>query len=382
MAKNKATKKKPTADQLEKEVVSRRTKYSEQERENKRLTDKDFVSTGVTRLNLALTNNKDRGLAKGRYYMFVGDSDTGKSFVLLGVLAEAANDVNFKDYRLIYDDVEGGALMDLSEYFGENLASKMELPHEDFNGNPCSSETIEDFYDGLEYADQIAVEEGKPFIYILDSMDALRSEQADKQDAENQKMRVAGKDSKGSYGDGKAKYNSQHLRKAVHKLQATGSILIIVCQSRDDLKSMFSPGTHSGGRALKFFATTQIWTKQIKTLAKTVRGTKRKIGITPKFNITKNRFTGLKHEISFPIYYSYGVDDTRSCIEYLCAEKEFKKSGGTIKCVGFDFSGTVDKCIDFFEEDPKRLDQLKDLCQKVWDDIIDSLRLDRPKKYK
>lgn len=370
------------SEALEKAVIDKRTKYSEQEKENKRLTGKDFVSSGVTKLNLALTNHYKRGLAKGRYYMFVGDSDTGKSFVLLGVLAEAANDINFDNYRLIYDDVEGGALMDISEYYGEKLAERLEYPHEDLDGRPCSSETIEDFYDALDDADCVAVEDGRPFIYILDSMDALSSEQADKKDSENKGLREKGKESKGNYGDGKAKYNSQHLRSVTQKLNKTGSILIIVCQSRDDLHNTFSIGTHSGGRALKFFAAAQIWTKQIKTLVQTVRKTKRKIGITPKFIVTKNRFTGLKHEVSFPIYYSYGVDDTRACIEYLCTEKEFSKVKNTINCKGFDFKGSVEACIEYFEEDEKRLEELHQLCQKVWNDIIDTLKVKgRRKKY-
>ena len=129
------------------------------------LTAKDFLSTGSTLLNLACTGFPDRGFVKGRYYFIVGDSISGKTFLSLTCLAEASINPNFDKYRFIYDNAEDGALMDIEKFFGEKVYERMVAPSNNY------SQSIEDFY----YHVDDAIRLGQPFIYILDSMDALTS---------------------------------------------------------------------------------------------------------------------------------------------------------------------------------------------------------------
>ncbi len=94
----------------------------------KELKRADYLSTGSTLLNLACTGYPFRGFAKGYYYFIVGDSTSGKTFLSLTCLAEASINKNFKDYRFIYDNSEGGALMDIERFFGSGVAERIEPP--------------------------------------------------------------------------------------------------------------------------------------------------------------------------------------------------------------------------------------------------------------
>src|SRR5438876_702591 len=78
---------------------------------------------------------------------------------------------------------------------------------------------------------------------------------------------------KGSYGTGKAKKNSQNMHRIVSDLQRTGSILIVIGQSRDNI-AMFAPEkkTRAGGHALSFYAAIELWSSIKERLHKKWKG--------------------------------------------------------------------------------------------------------------
>ena len=76
-----------------------------------KVSRRDLLSTGSTLLNLACSENPFGGFLKGKYYLLVGDSDSGKTFLSMSCFAEAMIQKPFKNYRLIYDYVEDGMLM-------------------------------------------------------------------------------------------------------------------------------------------------------------------------------------------------------------------------------------------------------------------------------
>ena len=284
-------------------------------------TKNNLLSTGSTMLNLALSDTAQGGFLKGKYYFMVGDSASGKTFLSMTCYAEASINPSFKDYRFIYDNVEDGCLMDIERLFGKETARRIEAPA-GTKKKPEYSYTIEDFYYNLDDA----INEKKPFIYILDSMDGLDSEAAGKKFEEQKAAYRKGTETEGSYGDGKAKKNSENLRKALGKIGKTGSILIVLCQTRDNLGSGWDTKTRSGGRALKFYATCEIWSSHFKTLKKTYKGKDRKIRMTSKLEVKKNRITGKLKTVHVDIYPSYGMDDIGSCVDYLISEGYWKKS--------------------------------------------------------
>jgi len=345
--------------------------------QRRELQPSDFLSTGSTLLNLACTGKVHGGFAKGSYFFVVGDSVSGKTFLTLTCLAEASINKHFDDYRFIHDDVEGGALMDIERFFGKGVAERMESPA--MEGDlPINSETIEDFYFHLDDA----FEEGKPFIYVLDSMDALSSDYEGKKFKEKKKAARSGKQAKGDYGDGKAKINSGWIRKARSALEKTGSILVVISQTRDNVGAgLFeSSKTRSGGRSLRFYATLELWSSVKGRLNKSVRGNKRQVGIVSKVEVRKNRETGRERTVEIPIYHSYGIDDVGSCIDYLVGEKHWTAKSGVIKAEEFEFEGRRNKLIRMIEQEGLQKD-LRELVGEVWSEIETACELKRKGRY-
>ena len=99
-----------------------------QQLEETKNTPQLYLSTGSTMLNLAMTGSARKGFRTGHYYLFVGDSRSGKTWFCLSCLAEASIDKRFNDYRFIYDNRERGALMDIAYFFGRKAAERIESP--------------------------------------------------------------------------------------------------------------------------------------------------------------------------------------------------------------------------------------------------------------
>ena len=167
------------------------------------------------------------------------NSATFKKTKKLGINRVDFQNKEFKDFRLIYDNVEDGMLMDVERLFGEATADRIEPPALDEDGEACHSETIEQFYYNLDDA----FDEDEPFIYVLDSMDGLDTEDDQDKFAAQKKAHRKGTNTAGSYGMAKAKKNSVGLRQVAARLRETGCILIIISQTRDNTKATgpFSP---------------------------------------------------------------------------------------------------------------------------------------------
>lgn len=361
-----------------KELAKRYSSMAKKKRKKSKwlipFTEKELLSTGSTKLDLACSGNSIGGFIKGSYIFFAGSSSSGKTFLTLTCLAEAASNPNFDEYKLIYDAPEDGAKMDFSKFFGNKVAGRVEEP--ELTKGP--SEYIEQFYTSLDRLQDA----NQPFIYILDSMDALTSKYEVTKALERKREQEGGRAAKGDYGDGKAKINSANLRRIVRKLPRTGSILVIICQERDNVGGgMFeAQNIYSGGRSLKFYATLQMWTSKSKTLKKTWKGKDRKIGVTSRISVKKNRLTGIESTIDVPIYHSYGIDDIGSCVDWLLEEKVWTKSGQSILAPDFEFKGSRNALIDKIETGNDE-GFLKVIVQDTWNEIQQATKLKRKKRY-
>lgn len=334
------------------------------------------LSTGATLLNLGLTDCPEYGLISGHYYFLVGDSSSGKTWISLSIFAEAAYNSDFDNYRLIHDNVEDGALMDVSRFFGKKTMQRIEPPRI-VDGLWVCSDTVEDFYDNIDDAIKV----GKPFIYLLDSQDALTSTSSNTKFDEQKKARKKGKESTGSFGDGKAKIHSENIRRALSAVHKSGSILIVVSQSRDNLGFGFEKKTRSGGRALKFYATSEIWTSIKKQHKQEVRGAKIKTGIDCKLDMKKNRITGDEPSIVIPIMNNVGIDDVGSMIDYLVETEHWPVSGkGSIVAEEFDQTMSRKKLIQWIEEE-QETPILQRIVGRVWNEIKAAARPARKSRY-
>jgi RecA/RadA recombinase len=374
------------------EQIEKRIKCKTEEKEDNHFKKDRFVSTGSTLLNLALTDHPDCGWQKGKMVNIIGDSASGKTFLVLTTFAEAAIDPKFNNFRLIMDDAEAANEFNIKHLFGDKVAKRIEAPAK-LKGEDLHSELIEDFHANLRNA----IKDKDPFIYILDSMDALDSEADQKKIEEfmkvHEKKRDAlentkdGEDAKvvkdiaGTYGMAKAKKNSDILRDCCGKLEKSDSILLIISQTRDNINPMsFEKKTRSGGKALKFYASHEIWTAS----AGKIKAKDRVIGVNCVIKVTKNKITGKVREVTIPIYYSYGLDNISSCIDFLLDESHWAGGGKVAINTQGDFEldkpVSRNKLIELIEEDNLEK-ELSQIVAKVWKKVEDSLVLKRRSKY-
>lgn len=326
------------------------------------------LSTGLTLLNLALTGRAKVGFTQGSYCLLVGGSRSGKTFICGTALAEATLNKVFKDHRLIYNDPERGARMDVKRFFGAELARRLEWRH---------PRTVEEFY----YALDDDKHKG-PFVQVLDSMDALEAEDDAAHFTRKKKAASGDGKAKGSYGTAKAKANSSGIRHAVLDLAETGSILLVISQTRMNIGfgAMFNPETRSGGTALQFYATNEVWFKRVGSIKRTVHKKARTIGTVVKASVKKNRDTGREWPVELHHYPSVGFDDVGSLIAYLVAEGRWTESKGKITAPEFDLAGPAEQLAQEIQEaglEPR----LRLMAAGVWKEIEAACAVKRKPRY-
>jgi len=331
-----------------------------------------FIQTGSTLLNLALSDNAFGGYPFGKIINLIGDSSAGKSMLALTMLAELCQDKRFDDYELIYDDTEVALEFNVSKLFGKRVSERI---RRDIN-----SRTIQQWYGN--HLRMMA--DNKPFVYITDSFDGLSSEEEKKRGDEIVKKVLSNEteDIKGSFKSEKAKWASEAFRNFAEGVEKTNSLSLIISQTRDSLNVMYGPKkTKSGGRALEFWSSHEIWLSKESSIKAKTRNS-HTLGQNIIAKVKKNKYTGKLREISFPVYYDYGVDDIKSCINFLVDNKFWgKKGGGYILADGIsEEQMREDDLISFIEEkglEPK----LKELTANLWKQIEDEISIKRKPKY-
>lgn len=337
------------------------------------------LSSGSWLLNLACSNHPDFAMVSGGYYWFAGASSSGKTFWTLQMLAEAAISPAFDEYDLVFDNVEDGALMDIEKFFGPKLAARLTLPHV-IDGVPRCSNTLEDMYYGLAKRFELLEKgKGRKFIYLTDSMDALKTRGGEEKFAE-----MEDDDAAGTYGTYKAKLNSERLPDVVQKLSQHDCILMVVSQLRDNINAKAFQKKHvvSGGHALRYYAHWQLWSTMGGEFTKEVNGNKRQIGVRSMIRVEKNRISGKQWDIELPIYWSHGIDDIGGCVEFLIGEKKIKQNkGGGLVAPDFGFDGgNVEKLIQhIYANNLQRT--LRNVTVEAWREIEQKCIVDRVPKY-
>ena len=97
-------------------------------------------------------------------------------------------------------------------------------------------------------------------------------------------------------------------------------------------------------------------------------------------DIIKNRHNGQKHKIAIPIYTSYGMDNTGSCVDFLVDEGHWSKPKLTIDAHDLELTGTRDNLIGSIEDNDMET-VTAEIVGEVWNEIIDESRLDRKARY-
>ena len=262
----------------------------------------DWVSTGSTILDLAVSNRPDGGLAAGRITEINGLEGSGKS--LIGAHALAAT--QRKGGLAVYIDTESAVSSEFLQAIGIDT-DKMLYIH---------LETVEDIFDTVEtIVTKIRESDKDKLVTIL--VDSLA--------AASTKVEMDADFDKDGWATAKAIVISKAMRKITQLIARQRVCLIFTNQLRQKLGVMFGdPWTTSGGKALPFHSSTRIRLKNVGQIKDTKKNT---IGIKIRAQVIKNRLGPPLRSADFSLYFDKGIDDFGSWLEVLKGHKLIKQAG-------------------------------------------------------
>ena len=340
----------------------------------------DFLNTGSTYLNLAASQKAlDGGWARGRINNIVGDGSSGKTLLALEACADAfyklkgKQSYNFpkvKKVSIVYNNVEGVMDFPIDIMYGKRFNEGVEW---------IRTGTIQDF--GRDFFKRVKrVKDGEALIYVIDSWDALDSE-----DEYEAFLKSIEKDTpqEGSYDLGKQRYGSKRFFKTLCS-QIEGDngkvkkdvTLIINSQVRKKIGITFGKKEYrAGGDALNFYTHQVCWLAEIGKIDHVKLGIKVVTGINVKARFERNKTAKPFREAFFPIIFDYGVDDIMSMIKFLHGPKNKVLTDFFDK--NFKEYATAATYID--ANDLKN--QLIGMTTDKWRKVEDGVKFDRQRRF-
>jgi recombination protein RecA len=263
---------------------------------------KDFVSTGSTLLNLAISNKPNGGIAVGRITEINGLESSGKSLIGAHILAETQR----KEGVAVYMDTETSVSREFLEAIGIDVSNMLYI----------HLETIEDIFEAIE----------KIVVKIRESdKDRLVTILVDSLAAATTKVELEADFEKDGWATSKAIIISKAMRKITQMIGRQKIALVFTNQLRQKLGVMFGdPWTTSGGKALPFHASTRIRLKNVGQIKDKKTNT---IGMKMRAQVIKNRLGPPMRHADFNLYFESGIDDDGSWLQVLKDHKLLKQGG-------------------------------------------------------
>jgi recombination protein RecA len=329
------------ADELNKQFKHQQVAYFLEEDENP--TDvTDYISTGSTMLDLAISNRPNGGIGVGKITELNGLEGSGKSLIGSHLLASTQK----KDGIAVYIDTESAVSQEFLRAIGVDT-SKMLYVH---------LETCEEIFDTIEtIVTKIRESDKDKLVTIL--VDSLA--------AASTKVEMDADFDKDGWATAKAIIISKAMRKVTQMIARQKVALVFTNQLRQKLGVMFGdPWTTSGGKALPFHSSTRV---RFKNMGQIKDGSKNTIGIKIKGQVIKNRLGPPMRTADFPLYFDTGIADFDSWLTVMKEHKIVKSGGAWYTLVQTDTeTGEIIKEHKFQSKDFEELmltnSELKDYC--------------------
>lgn len=265
--------------------------FLDQEDDPSQITD--WISTGNSELDLAISNRPNGGLPVGRIVELTGLEAAGKSLIAAHVLAETQR----KGGLAIFIDTETAVSREFMEAIGIDVGKMLYITHD----------TIEDIFDTVENLILKIRKSGNKRIVtiVIDSIAAASSKAEMEQD-----HGAAG------YATQKAIGISKAMRKITNLMGKERVLLLCTNQLRQKVGFVGAgdPYTTSGGKALGFHASVRI---RLKSTGRINNSNKEVVGIKTKAIVTKNRMGPPFRSAEFNIFFDRGIDNYGNWIERL-----------------------------------------------------------------
>ena len=263
---------------------------------------KEFISTGSTMLDLAISNKPNGGIAVGRITELNGLESSGKSLLGAHMLAETQK----KGGVAVYIDTETAVSTEFLSAIGIDVDNMLYL----------HLETVEDIFHAIEEIVAKVRESDKDRLVtiLVDSLAAASTNVEMEADFD-----------KDGWATSKAIIISKAMRKITQMIGRQQIALVFTNQLRQKLGVMFGdPWTTSGGKALPFHSSTRIRLKNTGQIKDKKNNT---IGMKMRAQVIKNRLGPPMRHADFELYFETGIDDDGSWLKVMKDHKLVKQGG-------------------------------------------------------
>jgi len=262
----------------------------------------DWISTGSSILDLAISNRPHGGLPVGKMVEFNGLEGTGKSLLSAHVVA----DTQKKGGIAVVIDTENSAAPEFWKSLGVDLSRLLYV----------QCETVEDIFAQMERMIAIVRKSDKDRILtiIVDSVAAAST-----------KVELESDHGKDGYATGKSIIISKAMRKITTMIGRQKVLTVFTNQLRQNLKAMAFGDQYvvSGGKALAYHCSVRV---RLNNTGHLKRGDE-VIGNECKAVVVKNRMGPPQRQASFDIYFDSGIADYGSWIKVLKDQNLIKQGG-------------------------------------------------------
>jgi len=252
----------------------------------------DFIDTGCTELNLAISNKVDGGVPVGKIIEIIGWEGSGKSLLAMHILANTQK----KGGIAILFDTESAFNRNFAEAIGMDVTKLIY----------SQPDTLEEAYEAIEHVLTKLKQHrnnDKIVTIVLDSLAGAST-----------KTEIEGNYDKEGWATQKAIINSKAMRKITNIIAKEKACLILTNQLRDKLGGMGfgEQTTTSGGKAVGFHSTVRI---RMKSVGKIKDKDDVIQGIQTQAVVFKNRIAPPWREAKFSIHYESGIDNFSSLFD-------------------------------------------------------------------
>ena len=276
----------------------------------------EWISTGSSILDLAISNRPNGGLPVGRITEITGMEASGKSLLAAHLLANTQK----KGGLAVYIDTENAMNEEFLRAIGIDISKMLYI----------QLETVEDIFEVIENI-ILKIKESDKNRLVTIAVDSVA--------AATTKVEQAQDYDKEGWATSKAIVLSKGMRKITQLIGRERVALIFTNQLRQKLGVMFGdPWTTSGGKAIQFHASCRLRLKAAGQIKAKVQGKEQTIGIKTKAIVVKIRMGPPLRTAEFNIFFESGIDDTGSWLQVM---KDYKllQQGGSWYTYTCDITG-------------------------------------------